>query len=60
MSKKYMFAENENGSHEVKVDPAHVTRQKSQLEAQGWTVTVLDEDERIKYGQIAQQMRNTK
>jgi hypothetical protein len=60
MSKKYMFAENNDGSHEVNVDPAHLLRQKRDLESQGWTVTVLDEDERIKYGLIAQQMRNAK
>ena len=60
MSKKYMFAADNNGSHEVKVDPAHIIRQKRQLEAQGYTVTVLDQDERIRYGQIAQQMRDTK
>ncbi|MEU7908988.1 hypothetical protein [Actinoplanes sp. NPDC049118] len=60
MSKKYMFAEDENGTHEVKVDPAHMVRQKRQLEAQGWTVTILDEDERIWNGQIAKQLRDLK
>ncbi|MGK5681336.1 hypothetical protein [Actinoplanes sp. URMC 104] len=56
MTNWYMFAEDKDGySHEVKVDPANMARQVRDLEAQGYSVTILDEDERIKMGLIAQQ-----
>jgi hypothetical protein len=60
MAKKlYMFAEDSNGkSRQIPVDPAHVARQKRDLEALGHTVTILDEDERIGYGLLAQQLKD--
>lgn len=57
MGKKYMFAENDSGVHEVKADEPHIKRQKRDLEAMGNTVTILDEDERIAMGQLANQIR---
>jgi len=57
MSRKYMFATRDGKATEVKVDPAHIGRQARDLEAAGYTVTVLDEDERIRMGIIAQQLR---
>ncbi|MGC5321712.1 hypothetical protein ACPXB5_23580 [Micromonospora arida] len=59
MARKFMFATDQNGrSHEVKVDPKHLDRQKRDLERCGNTVVVLDEDERIRMGLIAQQLHN--
>lgn len=43
---------------EVPVDPSNVDRQVRDLRAEGWTVTVVDEDERIRYGLLAQQIAN--
>jgi hypothetical protein len=57
MSKKYMFAEKNGKATEVKVDPKNIERQQRELRAQGYSVTVLDEDERIRYGLLTQQLR---
>jgi hypothetical protein len=57
MKKLYMFLTDAHGdSREVPVDPAHLDRQTRDYEAAGYTVTVLDEDERINYGLLAQQL----
>jgi hypothetical protein len=54
-----MFVERDGQPpQEVRVDPAHIDRQVRDLRAQGYTVTVLDEDERIRMGLIAQQLRD--
>jgi hypothetical protein len=55
MGRNYMFVTDERTgkSTEVKVDPAHVARQARDHRAAGRTVTVLNEDERIRYGQLA-------
>ncbi|MEH0972991.1 hypothetical protein [Micromonospora sp. CPCC 205546] len=59
MARKFIFATDPNGrSHEVKADPKHIDRQKRDLERAGNEVVVLDEDERIRMGLIAQQLRN--
>ncbi|GAB3823862.1 hypothetical protein ACFPIJ_62690 [Dactylosporangium cerinum] len=58
MSKHYMFATRNGTSTEVRVDPANIRRQQRDLEAQGYTVTVLDEDERINMGRIANWLRD--
>ncbi len=61
MGKKHMFVTDSTGkSHEVKVDPKHQGRQAREHRAAGREVTVLSEDERIKYGQIAQQIAKGK
>jgi hypothetical protein len=54
MSKQYMFASRGGKATEVKVDPAQLDRQIRDLKAQGYDVTVLTEDERIRYGQLTQ------
>lgn len=59
MSKKYMFVTDGSGkSREVKVDPANLGKQVTEHRSAGREVTVLDEDERIRYGLIADQLRN--
>jgi hypothetical protein len=61
MGKKYLFATGKDGkSHEVKVDPAHLDRQTRDLTAAGYELRILDEDERIRMGLIAQQLRNNR
>ncbi|MBO4159306.1 hypothetical protein [Micromonospora antibiotica] len=58
MGKKYLFSEDSDGrSREVKVDPKHLDRQTRDERAAGRRPTVLDEDERIRYGLIAQQLK---
>ncbi|MEV4515156.1 hypothetical protein AB0K00_40125 [Dactylosporangium sp. NPDC049525] len=57
MAEYYMFATRDGRFTEVKVDPAHIERQQRDLEAQGYSVTVLDQDERIKMGCIANWLR---
>lgn len=52
-----MFATRDGRSIEIKVDPAHMARQQRDLEAQGYSVTILDEDERITMGGIANWLR---
>lgn len=59
MAKRYMFAERDGKATEVKIDPRHLDRQIRDLQAAGYTVTVLDQDERITFGLIAQQLRST-
>lgn len=57
MSKLFMFVERDGQPpQEVPVDPAHVDRQVRDLRAAGWTVTVVDEDERIDYGRLSQRL----
>jgi hypothetical protein len=56
MTKLYMFITDRDGySREVPVDPAHLDRQRRDYEAAGYTVVILDEDERIKFGLLTQQ-----
>lgn len=58
MGKKYLFSEDANGrSREIKVDPKHLDRQIRDERAAGRTPTVLDEDERIRYGLLSQQLK---
>ncbi|MEU8391521.1 hypothetical protein [Micromonospora sp. NPDC048843] len=60
MGKKYMFVTDSNGkSHEVKVDPKNVSRQAAEHRSAGREVTVMSEDERIRYGQTANQIRDS-
>lgn len=62
MGKKYLFSEDSTGrAREIKVDPKHLDRQIRAERAAGRTPTVLDEDERIRYGLLAQQIsKNTR
>ncbi|SCG63304.1 hypothetical protein [Micromonospora coxensis] len=58
MGNKYLFSEDNDGRvREVKVDPKHLDRQLREERAAGRTPTVLDEDERIRYGLLANQIR---
>lgn len=58
MGKKYLFSEDGNGrSREIKVDPKHVERQMAEERAAGRKPVLLDEDERIGYGLLGQQIR---
>lgn len=58
MGKKYLFSEDSSGNvREVKVDPANLDKQIREEKAAGRTPTVLTEDERIRYGLLAQQIR---
>lgn len=43
-------------STEVKVDPKHIGKQVAEHKAAGRDVVVMDDDERIKYGLIAQRI----
>jgi hypothetical protein len=55
--KLYMFVTGEDGrSRELPVDPANVERQAREHRAAGREVTILDEDERIRFGRLAQQI----
>jgi hypothetical protein len=57
MKKWYMFVTDSDGyAREVKVDSRFLRKQKRQYEAMGYTVTILDEDERIKYGLLTQNL----
>ncbi|QOC90247.1 hypothetical protein [Micromonospora craniellae] len=59
MGRKYLFSEDSNGrAREVKVDPKHLDKQIREERAAGRTPTVLDEDERIRFGQLAQNLRD--
>ncbi|TCB89259.1 hypothetical protein E0H26_28135 [Micromonospora zingiberis] len=56
MGRKFLFSEDANGrSREIKVDPKHIDRQIRDERAAGRTPTVLDEDERIRFGRLSQQ-----
>ncbi|MCN0150566.1 hypothetical protein [Salinispora arenicola] len=56
MGKKYLFSTDSTGrSREIKVDPKHLDRQVRDERAAGRTPTVLDEDDRIRYGRLTQQ-----
>ncbi|MEV4119466.1 hypothetical protein [Micromonospora sp. NPDC049645] len=58
MGKKYLFSEDSNGrSREIKVDPKYLDRQIREERAAGRTPTVMDEDERIRFGQLSQQFK---
>ncbi|MEU8406900.1 hypothetical protein AB0C19_11910 [Micromonospora sp. NPDC048842] len=58
MGKKYLFSEDSNGrSREIKVDPKHLDRQIRDERAAGRTPTVMDEDERIRFGRLSQQFK---
>ncbi|MEU8422309.1 hypothetical protein AB0C15_15690 [Micromonospora sp. NPDC048835] len=59
MGKKYLFSEDTSGRvREVKVDPKHLDKQLREERAAGRTPTVLDEDDRIRFGLIANNLRN--
>lgn len=59
MNRRWIFVERDGQPpQEVKADPAHTDRQVRNLRAAGYTVPVLDEDERIQMGLIAQQLRD--
>lgn len=58
MAKKYLFSEDSNGkSREIKVDPKNLDKQVREERAAGRTPTVLDEDERIRFGLLSKQLR---
>ncbi|MEU4554010.1 hypothetical protein [Micromonospora violae] len=60
MGKKYLFSEDTNGRVcEVKVDPKHLDKQLREERAAGRTPTVLDEDDRIRFGLLANKLRNS-
>ncbi|MBQ1051683.1 hypothetical protein KBX50_24850 [Micromonospora sp. C51] len=59
MGRTYLFSEDSNGRvREVKVDPKHLDKQIREERAAGRIPTVLDEDERIRFGQLAQKLRS--
>ncbi|MEU7612317.1 hypothetical protein [Micromonospora sp. NPDC049204] len=59
MGKKYLFSEDSNGRvREVKVDPKHLDKQLGEERAAGRTPTVLDEDDRIRFGLIANNLKS--
>nr|WP_030500673.1 hypothetical protein [Micromonospora purpureochromogenes] len=59
MGRKYLFSEDANGrAREVKVDPKHLDKQLREERAAGRTPTVLDEDERIRFGQLTNDLNN--
>ncbi|MFE9190588.1 hypothetical protein ACFYL6_13355 [Micromonospora sp. NPDC007208] len=59
MGKKYLFSEDTNGRvREVKVDPKHLDKQLREERAAGRTPTVLDEDDRIRFGLLGKKLRN--
>ncbi|MFY1703944.1 hypothetical protein ACN28G_19780 [Micromonospora sp. WMMA1923] len=57
--KKYLFSSDPKTgeAREVKVDPKHFDKQLREERAKGRTITILDEDERIRYGLMTQQLR---
>lgn len=59
MGRKYLFSEDANGRvREVRVDPKHLDKQLREERAAGRTPTVLDEDERIRFGQLTNDLNN--
>ncbi|MFD6692083.1 hypothetical protein [Micromonospora aurantiaca (nom. illeg.)] len=59
MGRTYLFSEDANGrAREVKVDPKHLDKQLREERAAGRTPTVLDEDERIRFGQLTNDLNN--
>ncbi|MGW3790038.1 hypothetical protein ACWD8I_02555 [Micromonospora arida] len=59
MGKKYLFSEDTNGRvREVKVDPKHLDKQLREERAAGRTPTVLDEDDRIRFGLLGKKLRD--
>ncbi|MFF0350579.1 hypothetical protein ACFYP0_23060 [Micromonospora arida] len=59
MGKKYLFSEDNTGRvREVKVDPKHLDKQFREERAAGRTPTVLDEDDRIRFGLLANKLPN--
>ncbi|MBF5032416.1 hypothetical protein IRY44_21920 [Micromonospora sp. ANENR4] len=59
MGRTYLFSEDANGRvREVKVDPKHLDKQLREERAAGRTPTVLDEDERIRFGQLTNDLNN--
>ncbi|MEU7917849.1 hypothetical protein [Micromonospora zamorensis] len=60
MGKKYLFSEDSNGRvREVKVDPKHLDKQLREERAAGRTPTVLDEDDRIRFGLLGKKLRDS-
>ena len=59
MAKKYLFSSDvkTGKSREIKVDPKHLDKQIREELAAGRRPIVLDEDDRIRFGRMAQQMR---
>lgn len=60
MGRLHMLVSDGKTTREVKVDPAHVSRQARDHRANGLDVTVVDDDEMIRYGQMTQQFRTGK
>ncbi|MBG6068156.1 hypothetical protein [Micromonospora ureilytica] len=59
MGKKYLFSEDTTGRvREVKVDPKHLDKQLREERAAGRTPTVLDEDDRIRFGLLGNKLRD--
>ncbi|MEU8371245.1 hypothetical protein [Micromonospora tulbaghiae] len=57
---KHMFVTGTDGkTRELPIDPKNQDRQVKEHRNAGREVTVLDEDERIRYGLLAEQMRRT-
>ncbi|GAA3271296.1 hypothetical protein Dvina_45045 [Dactylosporangium vinaceum] len=61
MTRYTIFATDKDGNVKtLKGDPAHLDKQQRDLKASGYSVTILDDEERIRYGLLAQQLRNKK
>jgi hypothetical protein len=59
MTRYTIFATRDGQTTRVKADPANLTRQQRDLTALGYSVTILDDDECIRYGRLAQQLHAT-
>ncbi|MEW2474593.1 hypothetical protein AB0875_12460 [Micromonospora gifhornensis] len=60
MARKHMFVTGTDGkTRELPVDEKHLDKQIREHRNAGREVTVLDEDERIKYGLLAEKIRRT-
>lgn len=60
MGRLYMFVTGTDGkTRELPIDPLNLDRQVREHRAAGREVTVLDEDERIEFGRLAEQVRRT-
>lgn len=57
MTRYTIFATRDGQVTQLKGDPANLERQQRDLERDGYSVTILDDDERIRYGQIAAKLR---
>lgn len=60
MARKHLFVTGTDGkTRELPVDGKHLDRQVRDHRNAGREVTVLDEDERIRYGLLAEQVSRT-